>query len=135
MENTKVIKLSSGCFYASESSIKKFGLQFFERLNTYEVNKSNQGDRMQKINHDDFIDRTLYYYKNVIILEVKNSMSLPCLNELVQIQDTIYSIDQIINDVSKSQTHVFLNNHRCRPDPGYKFDFNEFCEQHQTKIA
>jgi hypothetical protein len=64
-----------------------------------------------KINHDDFIDRTLYYYKNVIILEVKNSTSLPDLKELVQIQDIIYSIDQIINDVSKSCTHLFLNNH------------------------
>lgn len=88
-----------------------------------------------KINHDDFIDCTLYYYKNVIILEVKNSMSLPCLNELVKIQDTIYSIDQIVNDVSKSCTHVFLNNQRSTADQGYKFDFNEFCEQHQTIVA
>lgn len=90
---------------------------------------------MQKINHDDFIDRTLYYYKNVIILEVKNSMSLPCLNELVQIRDTIYSIDQIVNDISESCTHIFLNNHRGIPQPGHKFDFDKFCEDHQTKIT
>lgn len=90
---------------------------------------------MQKINHDDFIDRTLYYYKNVIILEVKNSMSLPCLNELVQIRDTIYSIDQIVNDASESCTHIFLNNHRGMPEPGHKFDLDKFCEDHQTKIA
>jgi hypothetical protein len=88
-----------------------------------------------KINHDDFVDTTFYYYKNVIILEVKNSTSLPDLKNLVQIQDTIYSIDKIINDVSESCIHIFLNNHRGMPDPGYKFDFNEFWDQHQAEIA
>ncbi len=84
-----------------------------------------------KINHDNFVDTTFYYYKNVIILEVENPMNAPCLNELVQIQDTIYSIDQIVNEVSKSFTHVFLNSHRSSTEV-HKFYFNEFCEQHQV---
>jgi hypothetical protein len=85
---------------------------------------------MQRINHNNFVDTDLYYYKNKIILIVKEPCSSPCLKELVQIQDTIYSIDQIINDVSKSRTRFFLNNHSQAAAEGYKLDFNEFCEEH-----